>query len=725
MKVLTELQKQIFTIVKKENGKPIPPGIVVRMMENSPNFPGKHLIYRAIDDLLDWAILRKAGGVTNQLLVNYEPAEPLLDKKLQGILTLGNKNSGFIRSLDDDKTVYYVHYSNLTGALDGDLVEFCKLDKPQFGDKFDAAVITILKRARILYAGNFLVDQNEFALEYKIVADNPRFYLTMIVNPDSIPNNLASNTKIAFQIDEYDPDNNLCKVSVQQVLGNNDDPLINIKAIMLDNSIVFETNDVVEQHANKLSFDTEEQHKAYRQDLTDLAFVTVDPTTSKDLDDAIYVKTIPTGFVLYVAIADVAHYVNRNSEIDIEAKHKTSSIYLPGHYVVPMLPEQLSNQLCSLNPAQKRYVVVCEISFDNQGRIKTNKLYPATIISKNRFSYDQVNKWLNNKSKLNCDETVINSLKAAFTLSDLIQAQRQKRGTIDLSHKETEIVVDEHYFPIKINFLVHDKAETMIENLMVVANETVAWVLTNNKIALPYRVHPRPSKKKLQSLIETVGELSITKPQFNLDTVTSSQIASWLNENKDNPSYEIFVILLLRTLGKAFYSVNPLMHFSIGSNHYTHFTSPIRRYIDLTIHRLLWMHLFTPDQFTDNERDQLKQELEKIADTVNDTEIKIINCERNANDYLTTLLLSKQIGKTFSGFISAITSFGIFMRMDENNFDGLIKITTIPDDFFIFEKEKMVLKGRKTNKVYKIGDRLEAKLSEIDFIQKRAILTLI
>ncbi len=137
------------------------------------------------------------------------------------------------------------------------------------------------------------------------------------------------------------------------------------------------------------------------------------------------------------------------------------------------------------------------------------------------------------------------------------------------------------------------------------------------------------------------------------------------------------------------------------------------------------MHLFTPDQFTDNERDQLKQELEKIADTVNDTEIKIINCERNANDYLTTLLLSKQIGKTFSGFISAITSFGIFMRMDENNFDGLIKITTIPDDFFIFEKEKMVLKGRKTNKVYKIGDRLEAKLSEIDFIQKRAILTLI
>lgn len=137
------------------------------------------------------------------------------------------------------------------------------------------------------------------------------------------------------------------------------------------------------------------------------------------------------------------------------------------------------------------------------------------------------------------------------------------------------------------------------------------------------------------------------------------------------------------------------------------------------------MHLFTPNQFTDNERDQLKQELEKIADTVNDTEIKIINCERNANDYLTTLLLSKQIGKTFSGFISAITSFGIFMRMDENNFDGLIKITTIPDDFFIFEKEKMVLKGRKTNKVYKIGDRLEAKLSEIDFIQKRAILTLI
>lgn len=726
MKVLTDLQKRIFAIVKKENGKPIPPGIVVRMMENQAGFPGKQQVYRAIDDLLEWHIFRKSGGATNQLLINYELADPVLDQKFQGILNLGNKNTGFVRPLDDDKTVYYIHFSNLAGALDGDLVEFCPLDKPQVGDKFDAAVLKIVKRSRVLYAGNFLIEYSDFGQEFRIVADNPRFYLTPIVNKASVPAELESNTKVAFQIDEYDPANNLCKVSIQQILGNNDEPLINLKAIMLDHSIVFEDNDVVEQQAAKLQFDEKEQSKPYRKDLTELAFVTIAPATSKDLDDAIYVKRTDKGFVLYVAIADVAYYVQRNSELDIEARHKTSSIYLPGYYVVPMLPERLSNELCSLNPNEKRYVVVCELNFDHEARLNFSEVYPATIVSQRRFAYSEVNDWLEDSDALKDESaTVLESLKAGFTLSELIAEQRKKKGTIDLSHSETEVVVDQNYYPIEIRFLTHGKAETMIENLMVVANEAVAWTLTNHKVHLPYRVHPRPSKKKLQMLLENIVELKITQPNFVLDTVTSTQIAAWLKENKDNPSYDIFVILLLRTLGKAFYIVNPLIHFSIGSHHYTHFTSPIRRYADLTVHRLLWMNLFTPERFTDTEREQLNAELEQICETINDTEIKINGCERTANDYLTTLYLSKQVGQTFHGFISAITSFGIFMRMDENNFDGLIKITSIPEDFFVFEKDRMVLRGKRTNKVFRIGDRLTAKLTEIDTVQKRAILTLV
>ncbi|WP_027124169.1 ribonuclease R [Mycoplasmoides pirum] len=714
---LEPIEQQILEIIKKENGRPVPPGIMVRLLEENYGTKGKQKIYQTIDKLIASGLLRQLSK-NNKLVLGYENAPILFDQAQEGTISIGSKNCGFIRLDNDERATYFVHSLNLKGALNGDRVKFAPLDKNELRDLKDAAVIEVISRNKKRYVGKYTFDGNK----YFVYPDDSKMYLTVTLDKEY--KELKENDKILFELKEISSETNKATATLVKKIGGEKDLGIDIKSIVYDLNIEydFSPNAIVE--SENLSLDINHPRNKIRKDLTDLDIITIDPATSKDLDDAIYVKKLENkNFKLIVAIADVSHYVEFNSELDKDAFSRSTSVYFINQ-VIPMLPEKLSNDLCSLNPNENKMALISEVEINPQGQVVDNLTYPAIINSKRRFSYDEVNDFFDNKNDLKNDSNSIKlMLKDAKELAQILRKEKRERGFIEFEMPEPIIVVDEMYDPIDVLTKQHGEAQMMIEDFMVCANESITQIANKNKIPFIYRVHPKPSQRKLKIFAQEAKHLEFKISENFLD-IKSNTISGWLNNNKNNPNLPIVNILLLRMMAKAFYSTDNTYHFGLGSQHYTHFTSPIRRYADLIVHRLLWMFLYDRENYTEPQRQALKNKLREICDLINLNETRAVTCERTINSHMFCLYMSKKIGEVYEGFVSFVTNYGMFVEL-ENTINGLVRVINMTDDFYTYNENDSALIGREKGRKFTIGDKVKVKVVQIDLHARQIHFSLV
>jgi ribonuclease R len=465
-KSVMSIKQDVIDIVLNENGRPIPSGIILRKLEDLykdiPNY--KTLIYRMIDYLISTGEFKQLKN--KSIVIGYMNAPIDLTKLKQGTISINSKGSGFITTDSDKKASYYVFKTNLKGAQNGDRVEFAEMQKPPKADLKDAVVTRIVGHAKDFYVGIINIDENG---NYKIKVDDEKFYLE--VKLDSIEG-LVTGQKILIQIKKYET--KVAYGSVSRVIGHTGDVGVDILSIVYDNGVEPDFSDAVIDYARKVKLDIDDYQRKIRKDLTHLPIVTIDPATSKDFDDAIYVQKREDGkFFLSVSIADVSHYVKFKTILDDEAFKRGCSIYLVDR-VIPMLPHNLSDDLCSLNPNVERLTLTCDMIVRTNGQIEDIKIYPAIIKSHRRFSYDEVNAFFEQKDNLDKDtQEVKKMLLEALELHKILDKAKKQRGYINFDVPQPVIVVNDKGIPTDIKKYESGIAQAMIEDFMVAANESV------------------------------------------------------------------------------------------------------------------------------------------------------------------------------------------------------------------------------------------------------------
>lgn len=451
-----------------------------------------------------------------------------------------------------------------------------------------------------------------------------------------------------------------------------------------------------------------------RVDLRTLPFVTIDGEDAKDFDDAVYCYQKPKGgYQLYVAIADVSHYVLPNTALDKEAARRGNSTYFPGQ-VVPMLPEALSNGICSLNPNVDRLGMVVELSISEAGKITRSRFYRAVIHSQARLTYDQVNQWLTQGRTDASHAELWPVLKALYALFGLLQAGRKTRGAIDFDTTETRIVFDEHRKIERIIPVIRNDAHRLIEECMLAANMATARFLQNAKIPTLYRVHPTPDEDKIIALRTFLNEMGL--PLGGGKKPHPKDFQATLNAAAERPEKHLIETVMLRSLKQAQYVESNHGHFGLAYAAYTHFTSPIRRYPDLLIHRAIG-HLIDGqpvDQFHYQE-----EEMSRLGKHCSSTERRSDEATRDVVSWLKCEYMQDKLGQIFHGRISAVTGFGIFVELDEIYVEGLIHVTSLKNDYYHFDAVKHRLVGERGGRVYRLGDRMSVLVARVDLDERK------
>lgn len=464
-----------------------------------------------------------------------------------------------------------------------------------------------------------------------------------------------------------------------------------------------------------------EEDKAGRKDLRHLPLVTIDGDDSKDFDDAVFAKRRKNGWRLVVAIADVSHYVTPNSELDKEAYKRGNSVYFPQR-VIPMLPEKLSNQLCSLNPNVDRLCMVCDMTITDTGVLERSQFYQAVMNSKARLTYNQVHDVLTNPQSSYRDElsSVLEPVEDLYALYQLLAATRAERGALDFDTVETKIVFDQERKIEKIVPVIRNEAHKLIEECMLMANVATARFLKWHKLPILYRVHEAPKEEKLKKLKGFLADFGLRLRDG--DDLSAQDYDAVMKQVEGQPYAHLVKTVMLRSMNQAVYQPENKGHFGLNYEHYAHFTSPIRRYPDLLIHRAI-RHAWTKqgvEQFNYTEA-----QMETLGKHCSDTERRADEATRDAVTFLKCEFLSHRLGEQYTGVISAVTNFGMFVELDDLYIEGLVHITELGEDYFHYDAVRHALKGERTGQLYRLGDRVEVQVAQVVLDTRKVDLRLI
>ena len=691
--------QKILEIISKENKRPIPVGIILKKLLKQEEKVNKGVFFANI------AFLKASCQVkvlrNGKLVLGYPKAEVDMTNIYKGTISINSTFAGFITLEGEEETKYYVHKTNLGGALDGDVVEFALLKMPEDPTKTlkDAKVLKVLEHKKGCYVGLFKTD----GFGYQVETDNKKMYLPVKLDDTT---GLTNGTKFLFKVNKFTDKEALC--SVARVIGHISDVGTDILSIVYDFGSEPEFPQEVIELANSLSVKIDDKQRKIRKDLTDLDIVTIDPKESKDFDDAIYTKQInPKEFKLVVSIADVSHYCQKDNALDVEALKRGCSIYLVDR-VIPMLPHILSDDICSLNPNLERLALTCEMIINDKGEFKDIKVYPSIIKSHRRFSYDEVNDFFSGKSKLEKDTDSIKlMLTDSYKLHQILTKMKHDRGYIDLDVPEPKIIVNEKCEPIEIKLRESGEAQRMIEDFMVAANEAVTIFAEKQDWPFVYRTHDKPKEQRFEAFKVEAKKLNFKLPSGEVE-LTPKEFSRWMENNKDNPNMDLVSILMLRTMAKAKYTVDNIGHFGLASKNYTHFTSPIRRYPDLLVHRIYWMWLFDKQSYTDQQREAVANQLKEYCEQSNKGEIRAVDTERAVNALKFAQYMKKHVGEEFDGKVSGVTKFGVFIELP-NTIEGMIRLNNLKDDFYSYDEKNYQLIGKQTHKIFTLGTKARVK----------------
>lgn len=618
----------------------------------------------------------------------------------KGVMRTNKKGFGFVEveNMDDD---IYVAQDNMNGAIHDDIV-LVEITSKMNLDRLEGRILKVIKRQVQRYIGEITFDAKG---KGHIKLDDNKIKLNIEIPKDKTLNAVDGH-KVVVELVKKLNNNLKYEGKVVEIIGHKNDPGVDILSIIYKYNIntVF-PDDVKEEVANiNMEVLPEEYHG--RRDLRDQMIFTIDGDDTKDIDDAISIEKFANGhYKLGVHIADVSYYVKEGSPLDNEAMERGTSVYLVDR-VIPMLPHELSNGICSLNPNVDRLAISCVMEFDSTGKQLDYEIFPSVIKSRIQMTYKKVNSILEKNVVPEGYEPYADTLREMSELATILRKAKVRRGYINFDIDEAKILVDENCKPTEITVRERGVGENLIEDFMIAANECVATHIYFMNLPFIYRVHEVPKEEKIRSFLGFVGNLGYSIPGDIKDTKPTT-MQRILKALEDKPEYKILSSLLLRCMQKAVYKPVNLGHYGLASTCYTHFTSPIRRYPDTTVHRLLRTYLF--ENKIDNATiRKWEEKLVYVADHSSDRERASVDCEREVEDMKMAEYMESHIGEEFDGMISSVTSFGMFVELD-NLVEGLVPLRDMPD-FFVYDEERMTLTGEKSHVKYTIGERVRVKV---------------
>lgn len=657
-----------------------------------------------------------------RLLINDDGTIELIgqvdDKFVEGTFSANGKGFGFVRVEGQDNDIF-IPRGKANGAMNGDTVKV-EITEPKksWSDQSAAGQVNeVISHKVSRLTGEFVPFDSELKEESGYIGgvkpQNKGFdNVTALILSDGLKP--VEGEIVVVEIESYPTPENPFQVigRVIQQIGHKDAPGVDILAILNMFDIPHEFSEEVLAEAELVPEEISPSDFEGRKDLRDLLTITIDGADAKDLDDAISLKTLDNGnYELGVHIADVSHYVTPGSSIDDEALLRGTSVYLTDR-VVPMLPQRLSNGLCSLHPNVERLTMSCIMEIDQNGGVVSHMITPSVIYSDYRMTYDDVNDILseNYDSLLVKYAEIVPMLKEMAELHEILLLKRERRGAINFDAPEAEIEVDSDGKPTGIYLRERGTGERMIESFMLSANETVAKHYTDQHLPFVYRIHEQPDEERMQRFLEFATTFGIVIPGTK-GTIKPIDLQNTLAAVKDEPYQQVVTTMLLRSMKQAKYDVEPIGHYGLAATDYSHFTSPIRRYPDLIVHRLIRRYI--KDQPQGEKADTLREELFEIADHSSKMERRSVSAERETDSLKKTEFMVDKVGEIFNGIVSSVTGFGLFVELD-NTVEGLVHISTLKDDYYNFVKTHLVLMGEHTGVSYRIGDKVRVKLTKAD-----------
>ena len=618
----------------------------------------------------------------------------------KGVMRANKKGFGFVEvdSMDDD---IYVAQDDMNGAIHDDIV-LVEITSKMNLDRLEGRVLKIIERKTKHFIG--LINFDKDGVGHIQLDDNKVKLEISVSREDSL--NAVDGHKVVVELGKKLNNNGKYEGKVVEIIGHVNDPGVDILSIIYKYNINTEFPDDVKEEVSKIPMEVYDVELKDRRDLRDEVIFTIDGDDTKDIDDAISIKKFPNGhYQLGVHIADVSYYVREGRPLDNEAMERGTSVYLVDR-VIPMLPHELSNGICSLNPNVDRLAISCVMEFDSSGKQLEYEIFQSVIKSRIQMTYKKVNSILEKNVVPEGYEDYAEDLRIMNDLAKILRKAKEKRGYIDFEVDEAKILVDENCVPTDVVLRERGAGEKLIEDFMIAANECVASHIYFMNLPFIYRVHEYPKEEKIRSFLGFVSGLGY-KITGNIKDFKPTTMQHILEQLKDKPEYKILSTLLLRSMQKAVYKPENLGHYGLASSCYTHFTSPIRRYPDTTVHRLLRTYLF--DKNIDMKTiKKWEEKLVYIAEHSSERERASVDCEREVEDMKMAEYMEKHIGEEFEGMISSITSFGMFVELD-NLIEGLVPLRDMKD-FFHFDEEHLCLTGEKSHVKYSIGERVVVKV---------------
>lgn len=624
---------------------------------------------------------------------------------ITGIIEGHQKGYAFLIPDNKDIKDVFISPADLSGAMNGDRV-IVKSSGSFIDDKSpEGKVIRILDRANKTIIGTF---QQSKSFGF-VVADDKKLGSDIFVSKSDF-NGAKNNQKVIVKITQWPVGRRNAEGEIIEIIGNEEDTQTHIEAALIKHKVrQYFPADVITQ-AKGIEIEIPQKEIDRRKDLRHLPIITIDGEDAKDLDDAVYVEKLDDNqYKLGVHIADVTHYVKENSKIDKEALKRATSIYLADR-VIPMLPKELSNGVCSLNPNEDKLCLSCEMIIDLKGKIVDYLIYESIISSKYRMTYTDVSNILEND-----DETlkekykeILPMLKNMEELSNILRHKRDQRGCIDFDFDETKLIVDDNRKIIDVTKYERRTSNKIIEEFMLAANETIAENYYWLNLPFVYRIHEEPDEEKIADFSKFIYNFGYTLK--GSQEIHPRELQQLLLKIKGKKEETVINTMMLRSLRKAVYSHECSPHFGLAANYYCHFTSPIRRYPDLQIHRIIKAQINNKISLNDNSN--LNERCAAVAEQSSKQERIADEVERDTNKIFIAEFMSDKIGEEYEGIISGVTSFGIFVELD-NTVEGLVHISNIEDDYYIYDNDNKVLTGRVTGNTFKIGDVVRVRLEKV------------
>lgn len=662
------------------------------------------LLVKGINELLDEARIIENNKNEITLIENTNYVVGTLDLKERGF--------GFVIPNDASLSDIFIPKDFIKDAMNRDLV-LVHVTQRRTGFRQEGEIRRILDRNCTHVIG---VVQYRNGLIH-IIPDDKTIKQTVIVKREN-QQGAKKNDVVRARIINYSFKGKI-ECVIEEILGNKDDAGVDVLSKILKHNVDPLFPPLVMLEANQFTGVTSKD-KEGRVDLTNEKIITIDGDDSKDFDDAVIVKKLDNGnYHLGVHIADVSHYVKKDSLLDIEAYNRGTSIYMPGR-VVPMLPENLSNGICSLVPNQERLTISCDMEIDPSGKVVKYTIYPSVIESYQRMTYSKINKIFMGDEELATKYVdLIEMFYDMRNLAKVLNKRRRKLGSINFENEEAYIDLDSEGRAIDVRIRERGISENIIEEFMLKANQVVAEHIYWLNLPFIYRVHDKPKEEKLQRLLRMANALGYKVKAKS--EISNFELQKLLDKVENTDSEQGINLLVLRSMQKAIYSEQCMGHYGLNFKFYTHFTSPIRRYPDLIVHRLLREYLFDNDQSIE-VIDYYQKNMKEIAAKASENERRAVLLEREVTDMKKAEYISKYINKRFDGVINSITGFGIYVSLP-NTVEGLVHISTLQDDYYHYDEDLMILTGERRKKIYRVGDKVKIQVvganvpeGEVDFV---------